>query len=67
MHCFVTLVLWDHQQPPLTPDERKVLKHGWGDWTSFTQSYGLKAFDPDENDEAKRILEAMVAGEKEQN
>ncbi|BGO90189.1 hypothetical protein JCM10020v2_001826 [Rhodotorula toruloides] len=47
-------------QPPLTNKERKILKSGFGDWTNFCASYGLKPWDRDDAAEAKAILEAMA-------
>jgi hypothetical protein len=45
------------------PKEREIVKKGWGTWTNFMQSYGLKAYDLDDIDEAKAILSAMAANE----
>ncbi|TKA57503.1 hypothetical protein B0A53_00734 [Rhodotorula sp. CCFEE 5036] len=53
----------DALQPPLTPKEREIVKKGRGTWTNFMQSYGLKAYDLDDIDEAKAILSAMAANE----
>lgn len=47
-------------EPPLTNKERKILKSGFGDWTNFCASYGLKPWDRDDAAEAKAILEAMA-------
>ncbi|KAG0665002.1 hypothetical protein C6P46_000628 [Rhodotorula mucilaginosa] len=54
-----------HRRPPTAshPKEREIVKKGWGTWTNFMQSYGLKAYDLDDIDEAKAILSAMAANE----
>ncbi|KAK4331554.1 hypothetical protein RTBOTA2_001036 [Rhodotorula toruloides] len=52
-------------EPPLTDKERKILKSGWGDWTNFCTSYGLKPWDQDDAAEAKAILEAMARQDEE--
>ncbi|BGP06632.1 hypothetical protein BJY59DRAFT_712151 [Rhodotorula toruloides] len=53
-------VVEPQQEPPLTNKERKILKSGFGDWTNFCASYGLKPWDRDDAAEAKAILEAMA-------
>lgn len=50
--------------PPLSPAERAIVK-SYGDWTSFMHSMGLKPYEFDDIDEAKRILESFVAGDEE--
>ncbi|BGP01347.1 hypothetical protein NBRC10513v2_002301 [Rhodotorula toruloides] len=60
-----TVALSWMQQPPLTDKERKILKSGWGDWTNFCTSYGLKPWDQDDAAEAKAILEAMARQDEE--
>lgn len=47
-------------EPPLTPDERKVVKE-YDNWTHFMQSYELKPWDQDDVDEGKAILEGLAA------
>ncbi|ORY81843.1 hypothetical protein BCR35DRAFT_331596 [Leucosporidium creatinivorum] len=49
--------------PPLSPAERQIVK-SYGDWTQFMQSMGLKAYDLDDIEEAKRILESFVAADE---
>jgi hypothetical protein len=44
--------------------ESSIIVKGYGDWTSFMQSYGLKAWDDGDIGEAKRILEGLVASDK---
>jgi hypothetical protein len=51
--------------PSLSREEYEIVK-GYGDWTCFMQSYGLKAWDFDDIDEGKRILGAMVANDKDE-
>lgn len=50
-------------EPILTPKEREILKRGWGDWTTFMLSYGLKPFDLDDAEEGKAVLSAMAAND----
>jgi hypothetical protein len=50
--------------PPLSREEAAIVK-GYGDWSSFMPSYGLKPWNFDDADEGKRILEGMVANDKE--
>ncbi|BDD63673.1 hypothetical protein MPDQ_000591 [Monascus purpureus] len=49
----------DCLQPPLTPAERAIVK-SYGGWTMFMASFGLKPWNDDDVQEAKRILEAFV-------
>ncbi|PLB43310.1 hypothetical protein P170DRAFT_481257 [Aspergillus steynii IBT 23096] len=51
--------LSDSLQPPLTPAERAIVK-SYGGWTMFLLSYGLKPWNEDENEEGKRIVEALA-------
>jgi hypothetical protein len=48
-----------HLEPPLSTAERAIVK-GYGGWTNFLLSYGLKPFNDDEAEEGKRILEGLV-------
>ncbi|KAJ5409103.1 hypothetical protein N7509_002986 [Penicillium cosmopolitanum] len=49
----------DSLQPPLTPEERAVIKT-YGSWTNFMQSYGLKPWDDDDVQEGMAILRGLV-------
>ncbi|KAL1413758.1 hypothetical protein Q8F55_001540 [Vanrija albida] len=46
-------------QPQLTPAERAIVK-SYGGWTAFCTAYGLKPWNSDENDEARRIVQQMA-------
>ncbi|KAL5365789.1 hypothetical protein BJX96DRAFT_180158 [Aspergillus floccosus] len=50
----------DALQPPLTPAERAIVK-GYGGWTMFLASYGLKAWDADDVEEAKQIVAGLAS------
>jgi len=50
----------DSLQPPLTPAEREIVK-GYGGWTNFLLSFGLKVTNDDDAKEGKSILESLVA------
>ncbi|BGP23376.1 hypothetical protein JCM10295v2_002272 [Rhodotorula toruloides] len=63
--CNPALALSRAMQPPLSSMEREILKRGWGDWTNFCTSYGLKPWDQDDAAEAKAILEAMARQDEE--
>ncbi|KAJ5266978.1 hypothetical protein N7478_009786 [Penicillium angulare] len=56
----------DSLQPPLTPAERAIVK-SYGGWTQFMQSYGLKAHDSDDIDEAKSIVSALASNDDNGN
>jgi hypothetical protein len=45
--------------PPCTPAERAIVK-SYGGWTQFMHSFGLKPWDMDDMEEAKRILVAFT-------
>jgi hypothetical protein len=50
--------------PPCTPAERAIVK-SYGGWTQFMQCFGLKPWDMDDMEEAKRILVAFTQDEEE--
>lgn len=47
-------------EPPLPNDTEREICREYGGWTNFTQSFGLKAWDDDDNAEAKAILEGLA-------
>ncbi|KAB8074216.1 hypothetical protein BDV29DRAFT_173959 [Aspergillus leporis] len=49
----------DALQPPLTPAERTIVK-GYGGWTNFLISFGLKPWNDADAEEGKRILEGLA-------
>lgn len=52
-------------EPPLSPAERAIVK-SYGGWTQFMISFGLKPWEFDDIDEGKRILEAFVSEDEEE-
>ncbi|EPE02965.1 extracellular metalloproteinase 3 [Ophiostoma piceae UAMH 11346] len=56
--------LTDCLEPPLTPEERKIVK-AYGGWTYFMHSMGLKPTSSEDEAEGKAILEAFVAGDED--
>ncbi|CAK7275283.1 hypothetical protein SEPCBS119000_006614 [Sporothrix epigloea] len=54
----------DALAPPLTPEERAIVK-SYGSWTHFMICVGLKPYDFDDIDEAKRIVADFVVASKE--
>ncbi|CAK7263802.1 hypothetical protein SEPCBS119000_000675 [Sporothrix epigloea] len=53
----------DCLQPPLTADEKKIVK-AYGGWTNTMISFGLKPFYPEDVEEAKMIVSAFARDEK---
>jgi hypothetical protein len=49
-------------EPPLTPAERAIVK-GYGGWTQFMMSYGLKPWDEDDVEEGKQILAVLASAQ----
>ncbi|CAK7263801.1 hypothetical protein SEPCBS119000_000674 [Sporothrix epigloea] len=56
----------DALQPPLTPEEREVVK-SYDGWTNTMHSLGLKSYDLDDIDEAKQIVSSFAEAGKEES
>ncbi|KAJ5778293.1 hypothetical protein N7520_001539 [Penicillium odoratum] len=49
----------DAPQPSLSPAEQAIVK-SYGGWIQFLRCFGLKPWDQEDAEEAKRILEAFA-------
>ncbi|KAJ5125970.1 hypothetical protein N7448_005281 [Penicillium atrosanguineum] len=54
----------DALAPPCTPAERAIVK-SYGGWTQFMHCFGLKPWETDDIEEAKRILVAFTQDDEE--
>lgn len=54
------------KEPPLGDNvEAKVIVKSYEGWDNFCLSYGLKPWDPEENEEAERILMQLASAHRQ--